>query len=112
MGVKCAIIGPGNIGTDLMMKILKGDGTLEMAAMVGIDPTSDGLARAEKMGFRAFSNGVDGLIADPLFEDVEIIFDATSAKARRLLGWSPRAPEDAIVATAESLHRLGLLKDA
>ena len=82
MGVKCAIIGPGNIGTDLMMKILKGDGTLEMAAMVGIDPASDGLARAEKMGFKAFSNGIDGLIADPLFDDIEIIFDATSAKAQ------------------------------
>lgn len=82
MTTRVAIIGSGNIGTDLMMKILKPEQqVLEMAAMVGIDPKSDGLARAEKHGVKAISTGVDGLVADPVFEDIEIVFDATSAKA-------------------------------
>ena len=82
MGVKTAIIGSGNIGTDLMMKILKPEQTtLELVAMVGIDPASDGLARAEKHGVKAVSTGVDGLVALPEFADIDIVFDATSAKA-------------------------------
>ncbi|MGI5950787.1 MAG: acetaldehyde dehydrogenase (acetylating) [Brooklawnia sp.] len=82
MTTKVAVIGSGNIGTDLMMKILKPDQTdLEMVTLVGIDPKSDGLARAERLGVKAISTGVDGLVADPVFEDIEIIFDATSAKA-------------------------------
>lgn len=78
---KVAIIGPGNIGTDLMIKVLRGAQHLEMGAMVGIDPDSDGLARAKRMGVQTTHEGVDGLVALPDFDDIDIIFDATSAKA-------------------------------
>lgn len=78
---KVAIIGSGNIGTDLMIKVMRTSQHLEMGAMVGIDPDSDGLARARKFGFAATHEGVDGLINLPGFDDIEIIFDATSAKA-------------------------------
>ena len=82
MAVKVAIIGSGNIGTDLMLKMLKPEQTdLELVALVGIDPQSDGLARAAAKGVRAISTGVDGLVADPVFEETDIVFDATSAKA-------------------------------
>jgi acetaldehyde dehydrogenase len=79
--VKVAIIGSGNIGTDLMIKVMRTSQHLEMGAMVGIDPDSDGLARARRFGFATTSDGVEGLIALPGFEDIEIVFDATSAKA-------------------------------
>ncbi|KAA1379941.1 acetaldehyde dehydrogenase (acetylating) [Aeromicrobium fastidiosum] len=78
---KVAVIGSGNIGTDLMFKVLRLSDTLEMGAMVGIDPASDGLARAAKHGVPVVSDGVDGLIAMDGFDDIEIVFDATSAKA-------------------------------
>ena len=85
MTSKVAIIGSGNIGTDLMMKVLKKEQTaLEMAAMVGIDPDSDGLARAASLGVKTFSTGVDGLVADPVINEIDIVFDATSAKAHML----------------------------
>ena len=79
--VSAAIIGSGNIGTDLMIKILRGSGILRIAAMVGIDPASDGLARAERLGVTAIATGVDGLIEHELFADIDIVFDATSAGA-------------------------------
>ena len=78
---KVAIIGSGNIGTDLMIKVLRTAKHLEMGAMVGIDPASDGLARAARLGVPTTAEGVDGLIALPGFDDIEIVFDATSAKA-------------------------------
>ncbi|MQY40870.1 Acetaldehyde dehydrogenase [Streptomyces sp. RB17] len=78
---KVAIIGSGNIGTDLMIKVLRGSRHLEMGAMVGIDPASDGLARAARLGVPTTHEGVDGLIALPGFDDIELVFDATSAKA-------------------------------
>ncbi|MGW1563110.1 acetaldehyde dehydrogenase (acetylating) [Streptomyces sp. NPDC002144] len=78
---KVAIIGSGNIGTDLMIKILRLSDTLEVAAMVGIDPESDGLARAARLKVPTTHEGVEGLIALPHFDDIEIVFDATSAKA-------------------------------
>lgn len=78
---KVAVIGSGNIGTDLMLKVIRLSETLEMAALVGIDPESDGLARARKHGVRSVDNGVDGLIELDDFDEIEIIFDATSAKA-------------------------------
>lgn len=78
---KVAIIGSGNIGTDLMIKVMKTAQHLEMAAMVGIDPESDGLARARDLGVPTTHEGVDGLIAMPGFDEIEIVFDATSAKA-------------------------------
>ena len=59
--LKVAIIGSGNIGTDLMIKILRNAKHLEMGAMVGIDPTSDGLARAARMGVAITHEGVEGL---------------------------------------------------
>ncbi|OKJ44831.1 acetaldehyde dehydrogenase (acetylating) [Streptomyces sp. CB01580] len=78
---KVAIIGSGNIGTDLMIKVLRGAKHLEMGAMVGIDPDSDGLARAARLGVPVTHEGVDGLIAMPGFDEIDIVFDATSAKA-------------------------------
>jgi acetaldehyde dehydrogenase len=80
---KVAVIGSGNIGTDLMVKVLRLSPTLEMGAMVGIDPASDGLARAARLGVPTTHDGVDGLIAMPGFDDIEIVFDATSAGAHR-----------------------------
>ncbi|MEU7857003.1 acetaldehyde dehydrogenase (acetylating) [Nonomuraea sp. NPDC049141] len=80
---KVAVIGSGNIGTDLMIKILRLSGSLEMGAMVGIDPDSDGLARARRMKVATTHEGVDGLLALDEFADVRIVFDATSAGAHR-----------------------------
>jgi len=78
---KVAIIGSGNIGTDLMIKILRTSENLEVAAMVGIDPDSDGLARAKRLGIPVTHEGVDGLLAMPNFTDIDIVLDATSARA-------------------------------
>ncbi|MDC0687059.1 acetaldehyde dehydrogenase (acetylating) [Mitsuaria sp. RG] len=78
---KVAIIGSGNIGTDLMIKILRNAKHLEMAAMVGIDPASDGLARAARMGVATTHEGVEGLTRLPVFQDIDFVFDATSAGA-------------------------------
>ncbi|HDS1679767.1 TPA: acetaldehyde dehydrogenase (acetylating) [Pseudomonas putida] len=78
---KVAIIGSGNIGTDLMIKILRNAKHLEMAAMVGIDPASDGLARAARMGVATTHEGVQGLARLPVFKDIDFVFDATSAGA-------------------------------
>ncbi len=79
--IKAAIIGSGNIGTDLMIKILRNGKHLEMSVMVGIDPESDGLARAKRMGVATTHEGVDGLVKMPEFADIGVVFDATSAKA-------------------------------
>ncbi len=78
---KVAIIGSGNIGTDLMIKILRNAKRLEMGAMVGIDPASDGLARARRLGVATCHTGVQGLVAMPEFNDIDFVFDATSAGA-------------------------------
>lgn len=88
---KAAIIGSGNIGTDLMIKIKRTSKVLELAALVGIDPSSDGLARARRLGVVAVDNGVEGLIDMPGFEDVALVFDATSAGAHRH-NWAVLAP--------------------
>ena len=80
---KVAVIGSGNIGTDLMIKVLRLAPDLEMAAMVGIDPDSPGLARAARLRVPTTHDGVRGLIALPDFADIEIVFDATSARAHR-----------------------------
>lgn len=79
--LKAAIVGSGNIGTDLMIKILRHGKHLEMGAMVGIDPASDGLARAARMGVATTHEGVEGLTRLPVFDDIDIVFDATSAGA-------------------------------
>jgi acetaldehyde dehydrogenase len=78
---KVAIVGSGNIGTDLMIKILRTSDELEVAAMVGIDPDSDGLARAKRLDVAVTHEGVSGLIALSCFDDIDIVLDATSAKA-------------------------------
>jgi len=80
---KVAIIGSGNIGTDLMIKVLRSSTTLAMAAMVGIDPESDGLARANSMGVTTTHEGIEGLVNLPDFADIKIVFDATSAGAHK-----------------------------
>ena len=80
---KVAVIGSGNIGTDLMIKVIRVSDSLEMAAMVGIDPDSDGLARAARLGVPVTSEGIEGLIGMDGFENIEIVFDATSAGAHQ-----------------------------
>lgn len=79
--VKVAIIGSGNIGTDLMLKIVNTSTRLELAALVGIDPQSDGLARASRLGIAVTHEGVEGLLKRPDFADIRVVFDATSAAA-------------------------------
>jgi acetaldehyde dehydrogenase len=79
--LKAAIIGSGNIGTDLLIKILRHGVHVEVGAMVGIDPASDGLARAARLGAATTHEGVQGLVALPVFDDIDIVFDATSASA-------------------------------
>lgn len=79
--LKAAIVGSGNIGTDLMIKILRHGQHIEMGAMVGIDAASDGLARAARMNVAITHEGVEGLTRLPVFDDIDIVFDATSAGA-------------------------------
>nr|BAF03317.1 acetaldehyde dehydrogenase [Novosphingobium sp. KA1] len=79
--VKVAIIGSGNIGTDLMIKIMRTSDILEMAAFVGIDPESEGLKRAERLGVAITSDGIEGLVRLPCWPDIGLVFDATSAGA-------------------------------
>ncbi|ATL69809.1 acetaldehyde dehydrogenase (acetylating) [Nocardia terpenica] len=79
--VDVAVLGSGNIATDLMMKIRQLPTGLRMSAMAGIDPASEGLARAERMSVAVTHEGIDGLAAMPGFDDVKVIFDATSATA-------------------------------
>jgi acetaldehyde dehydrogenase len=77
---RVAIIGSGNIGTDLMIKVMRTSKTLEMGAMVGIDPASEGLARARRMGVSTTAGGVAGLLEMADVEEIGVVFDATSAK--------------------------------
>jgi acetaldehyde dehydrogenase len=79
--VKAAIIGSGNIGTDLLMKCLGRDGVVEVVAVAGIDPSSDGLARAARLGMQTTADGVNGLMTLACFPEVALVFDATSAAA-------------------------------
>ena len=76
--IKCALIGPGNIGTDLLMKLQRSP-VLEPVWMVGVDPTSEGLKRARAMGIKTTADGVDGLLPHVRADGVQIAFDATSA---------------------------------
>ena len=76
--LKAAIIGPGNIGTDLLMKMKRSE-WIEPVWMVGIDPTSEGLKRAEEMGIKTCATGVDGLLPHVIEDDIRVAFDATSA---------------------------------
>lgn len=92
--IRCAIIGSGNIGTDLIYK-LKRSAVLEPVWMVGIDPESDGLARARKMGVKATDQGVDGLLPHVEKDGIQIAFDATSAYVHK--------------SNSEKLNALGVL---
>lgn len=76
--LKAAIIGPGNIGTDLLMKMQRSE-WIEPVWMVGIDPESEGLKRAGEMGIKTTAEGVDGLLPHVLEDDIRVAFDATSA---------------------------------
>lgn len=81
--IKTAIIGSGNIGTDLMIKIMRTSSVLEMAALVGIDPQSDGLARAGRLDVCAVDSGLEGLSRLTLWNEIGIVFDATSAASHK-----------------------------
>ncbi len=81
--IKVAIIGSGNIGTDLMIKIMQTSNVLEMAALVGVDPESDGLKRARRHGVATTHEGIAGLAKLPIWNEIKIVFDATSAGAHR-----------------------------
>lgn len=95
--IKCAIIGSGNIGTDLMVKILKGSDSLELAAVVGIDPASEGLAMARERGVATTHEGLDGLRAMPAYPEIGVVFDATSAYAHKIHDAALRADGKQIV---------------
>jgi acetaldehyde dehydrogenase len=82
--VKAAIIGSGNIGTDLMMKMIKYPQNMELAVVVGIDPASEGLAMAREHGIATTHEGIDGLKKLDCYKDIGIAFDATSAYAHKL----------------------------
>ena len=81
--IKVAIIGSGNIGTDLMIKVMRTSEVLEMGAFVGIDPESDGLKRAARLGVAITHDGIDGLTKMAVWPEIGIVFDATSAGAHR-----------------------------
>lgn len=81
MSHKVAIIGSGNIGTDLMIKVLRKSKSLEMGALVGVDPSSEGLALAKRMGVAITDQGIGGLLKMKEFDEIRVVFDATSAKA-------------------------------
>ena len=81
--INAAIIGPGNIGTDLLYKALRSE-RINPVWMVGIDPTSEGLARAKKLGVKTTDQGLDGLLPHLEADDIQICFDATSAYVHRV----------------------------
>jgi acetaldehyde/propanal dehydrogenase len=76
--IRCALIGPGNIGTDLLAKLMRSP-VLEPVWMVGIDPNSDGLKKARELGLKTTADGVDGVVPHMKDDDIQIVFDATSA---------------------------------
>jgi acetaldehyde dehydrogenase len=84
MTLKAAIIGSGNIGTDLMMKMIKYPQNMELVAVVGIDPESEGLAMARSHGIATTHDGIEGLKKLACYAEIGIAFDATSAYAHKL----------------------------
>ena len=100
---KVAVIGSDNIGTDLMFKILRDPGHMELALLTGIDPASEGLARARSLGVATSHDGIQPILDDP---DIRIVFDATSAHAHvrhaRVLKTAGRIAIDLTPATGDS----------
>ena len=82
--IKAAIIGSGNIGTDLMMKMIKYPQNMELAVVVGIDAASEGLAMARSHGIQTTHEGLEGLMALDVYPEIGIVFDATSAYAHKV----------------------------
>ena len=80
----CAIIGSGNIGTDLMLKIANTSKSLNLIGVIGIDPESEGLAMASTMNIVTSSTGLQGFMEMPEYSDTQIFFDATSAGAHQM----------------------------
>ena len=80
----CAIIGSGNIGTDLMLKIINTSKSLNLTGVIGIDPESEGLAMAKSMNVSISSSGLQGFMEMPEYADTKIFFDATSAGAHQM----------------------------
>src|ERR1700686_3896764 len=95
--VKAAIIGSGNIGTDLMIKMTKYPRNIDLVAVVGIDPESEGLARAREHGIATSDRGLEGLRAMECYREIKIVFDATSAYAHRAHDQALRADGKQIV---------------
>ncbi len=81
MTIKAAVIGSGNIGTDLLIKSKETSDIVEIVAMVGIDPDSDGLAKARDMGVATTAESVEGLTKLDVYDEIDLVFDATSAGA-------------------------------
>ena len=88
--VKCAIIGSGNIGTDLMLKIIKTSQSLSLNGVIGIDPESEGLAMAKSHNIPISNSGLQGFMEMDEYQDTEIFFDATSAGCLLYTSPSPR----------------------
>lgn len=95
--IKAVIIGSGNIGTDLMMKMIKYPQNMELAAVVGIDPESEGLAMARDHGIATTHDGIEGLKKLECYKDIGIVFDATSAYAHKIHDEALRADDIQVV---------------
>lgn len=95
--VKAAIIGSGNIGTDLMIKMVKYPANMELVAVVGIDAESEGLALARKHGVETTAEGLEGLRAMAVYPEIGIVFDATSAYAHKVHDEALRADGKQVV---------------
>lgn len=104
MKVNAAIIGPGNIGTDLLYKAQRSE-WINPVWMVGIDPESEGLKRAEKMGLKISAEGLDGLMGHLKEDDIRVVFDATSAYVHRV--HAPRLEEAGVLAVDLTPAALG-----